>query len=217
MPKLNLNLNVAGQGVAEGYEAWPEDKLPDTGSYTGKLKVCQITKTGPNAAKYPNAPMLRVGVELTNAGPATGFVAFRNLLLVDDSVPYVNQFLRSITDGSDAALAKIQKAFENNTVLDEREVNVLKIGTVKVNSPEGELPIKVSIKRGSYTPKGSTVPVANAQIASFLLREDAESGSAGGSSAAEEVAAEEADVDLDTPEETADETIFDDETEEASV
>lgn len=216
MPKMNLGLNVSSGGVAEGYEAWPEDKLPDTGSYTGKLKVLQLTKTGPDAKKYPNTNMLRVGVELTNAGPATGFVAFRNILLVEDSVPYVNQFLRSITDGSDAALAKIQKAFETSLVVDEREVNVLKIGTLKINSPEGDRPIKVSIKRGSYTPKGSTTSVANAQISSFLLNEDAQSSSGGGSSAAEEAPVEEeADVDLDAGEETADESIFEDE--EASV
>jgi len=213
---MNLGLSVAGGEVAEGFEAWPEDKLPQTGSYKGKLKVLQLAKTGANSAKYPNCPMLRVGVELTDAGVATGFTAFRQLLLHDDFVRYVNQFLRALTDGSDAELAKIQKAFENNLVVDEREINVLKIGTYKVNSPEGQLPMLVSIKRGSYTPKGSTTPVANAQIQSFLLSEGASTG--GSTKADEEPAAEEEDVDLteDAEESTEDGSIFEDAEEDVS-
>jgi hypothetical protein len=208
MPKFNLGLNVSEGGVAEGYAAWPEDKLPQTGSYDGKLKVLQLAKTGPNA-KNPNCNMLKVGVELVDAGEATGYVAFRNIVLIENTVPFVNQFLRALTDGSDAELAKIQRAFENNLVVDEREVNVLKIGTYKINSPEGELPIKVSIKRGSYTPQGSTTPVANAQISSFLLSEGAPAR--GGSAVADEPVAEEADVDVTEDEPVDADDIFEDE------
>jgi hypothetical protein len=39
MPKLNLGITTSGVGAAEGYESWPEDKLPKTGTYDGKLKI----------------------------------------------------------------------------------------------------------------------------------------------------------------------------------
>lgn len=215
MPKLNLGIKTSDVGAAEGYEAWPEDKLPETGSYSGKLKVCQLGKTSATA-KNPNKLMLKVGVELVDAGPATGFVAFRNLVLIDSVAPYVNQFLRALTNGSDAEFDKIRKAFDSGPVVDERQINILKIGQWKINSPEGELPIKVSIKRGSYTPTGSTTPVATANINSFLLNANPSASGGGVVEDDDEPVAEEADDDVDLTEE-ADESVFDTEDESETV
>src|SRR4051812_48434357 len=99
MPKLNLNIDGVDQDAAEGYASW-SGPLPETGSYPGKLKIVQIKKTG-QKAKNPGAPMLIVGVELLDAEPkeAIGYVAFRNLVLLDQTIPFVNQFLRALTDG----------------------------------------------------------------------------------------------------------------------
>lgn len=215
MPKMNLGLNGADQGAAQGYEAWPEDKLPPTGSYNGVLKVCQMTKTGPNA-KNPDAHMIKVGVEINDPGQDWhGYVAFRNLVIIDKTIPYVNQFLLALTDGSDAAFDKIKKAFwDNGPIVDERQVNVLKIGTYKVDSPEGKLPIKVSVKRGGYYQgqAPNQTWVANSNIDSFLVNEGG--GSGGGSSAPVVVAAEE-DEDDDGVVTDESGSIFDEDAEEA--
>ena len=204
MPKLNLGINTSAVGAAEGYEAWPEDKLPETGSYSGKLKIVQLDRTS-EKAKNPNKLMLKIGVELVDAGPATGYVAFRNLVLIDSVAPYVNQFLRALTNGSDAEFDKIRKAFDSGPVVDERQKNILKIGNWKINSPEGELPVKVSIKNRPYD--GRRV----AGIESFLLAANP-SSSGGGVADDDEPVAEEDDDDtgseVDLTSDT-DESVFD--------
>jgi hypothetical protein len=153
--------------------------------------------------------MLKVGVELINAGVATGFVAFRNLVLIDSVAPYVNQFLRALTDGSDAEFDKIRKAFDSGPVVDERQKNILKIGTWKINSPEGEIPVKVAVKQRSYIPDGQTNAVRTAGIEAFLLTPNP-AAAGGGVSDEEPVEEEDTDVDLTEDE---DGSIFDSEDE----
>src|ERR1700760_1719163 len=94
MPKFNLDLNLEEAGVAEGYEAWG-GPLPPTGSYNGKLKIVQLGKAS-EKAKNPGAHMLKVGVELVNTPDKKydGFVAFRNIVLIESTRPFVHQFLR---------------------------------------------------------------------------------------------------------------------------
>lgn len=205
MPKFNLSLNM-DQGVAEGYESY-SGPLPKSGSYPGILKIVQMGKAS-ERAKNPGAPMLKIGVELTDAEPseAIGFVAFRNLVLVDSVVPYINQFLRALTDGSDAELAKIQKAFQNGIVLDDQQKNVLRIGPWKIGSPEGQIPVKVAVKQRSFsvTVDGKEELRQSCGIESFLLS-DRPSSSNGG---ADEPVAEEDDDD---------ESVFDLDDDEATV
>ena len=221
MPKFNLDINGVDVGAAEGYEAYG-GPLPKTGSYPGKLKICQIVYTS-QTAKNPNKPMLKIGVELTDCDPpeAVGFVAFRNIVLIDSVIPFANQFLLALTDGSDAEFEKIKKAFYvNGPVVDESKKNILRIGTWKINSPTGELPVKVSVKQRSYL-SNSVPPESKTScgIESFLLLDTANRSARGGVSDDEPIAEEEIvenqeeiePVDLDD-----DESLFDDEEESVS-
>lgn len=151
MPKLNIDIDLEGAGTAEGFEAY-SGPLPRTGSYHGKLKICQMAVTS-ERAKNPGAQMLKIGVELTDAEPkeAIGYVAFRNLVLIDSVATFINQFLRSLTDGSDQELAKMQKAFKREMVLADDKRNIIRIGSLKVNSPQGEIPVKVAVKQRTFT------------------------------------------------------------------
>jgi hypothetical protein len=201
MPRFDFGLSGADVGAAEGYEAYG-GPLPKTGSYTGKLKIVQISETS-QKAKNPGAPMLKVGVEINDADQGVaGFVAFRNLVIVDSVIPFVNQFLRALTDGSDAEFEKVKKAFwDDGPVVDDTKKNIHKIGNYKINSPEGQLPIKVSLKQRSYTPEGSTESRTVCEINSFLLSEGA--AGSGSSSSDDEPIAEEDDSD------TSDGSVFD--------
>lgn len=175
MAKFNLGANLASAGmqagVAEGYEAW-SGEFPPTGTYEGVLKILSTGVIGPEA-KNAGAAKLFAGVELrnTSGGKYDGFLASSNLNMIESSLPYINQFLLALTDGSDAQFTAIKKAFyETGPTVDERKKHILKIGRLNVNSPNGETPIKVSVKNQPYTRNGVTVQ--SAQIASFLVNED---------------------------------------------
>lgn len=207
MAKFNLGINISDAGVAEGREAW-SGELPPTGSYTGKLKVVSIGEIGPEAVNA-GKPKLSIGVELKAAkgSPSQkydGFIAWGNLNLIESAAPYINQFLMALTDGSEESLAKIQHAFENNIVTDERKKHVVKIGSLNVNSPEGELPIKVSLSNTPFHNKKTGVTTQQVRINSYLLSEDnaAFDGSGASGPAESEVEEETVSVDLE-PEEDA--------------
>jgi hypothetical protein len=175
MAKFNLGINISDAGVAEGREAWGGE-LPPTGSYMGVLKVMSIGEIGPEA-KNAGKPKISVGVELKSVkgSPSQkydGFVAWGNLNLIEESAPYINQFLMALTDGSEESLAKIQKAFENNIITDERKKHIVKIGTLNVNSPDGELPIKISISNTPFHNKKTGVTTQQVRITSYLLNEN---------------------------------------------
>ena len=210
MPKYNLDLNLEDAGVAEGFPQW-DGEIPPNGAYMGKLKICQLAYAS-ERAKNPGAPMLKIGVELygTPDKKYDGYVTFRNLVLIESTRAFVNQFLQALTDGSQAQLAKLQKGFKSMNV-DQDQKNVLAIANLKINSPQGELPIKVDLKQRTYTPEGGE-PIRSSQINRFLLSAN---GSAGGQQASDEPVAED-DADTDEPQEVdmsedADESIFDDE------
>jgi len=210
MPKYNLDLNLEDAGVAEGFPQW-DGEIPPNGAYMGKLKICQLAYAS-ERAKNPGAPMLKIGVELfgTPEKKYDGYVTFRNLVLIESTRTFVNQFLQALTDGSQAQLAKLQKGFKSMNV-DQDQKNVLAIANLKINSPQGELPIKVDLKQRTYTPEGGE-PIRSSQINRFLLSAN---GSAGGQSTPDEPVAED-DADTDEPQEVdmsedADESIFDEE------
>lgn len=154
MPKFSLDINGVGAGAAEGRAGW-SGELPPTGAYTGKLKVVSVGAIS-QAAKNPanrGKPKFNVGVELcdTPEGKYDGFMAWGSLNLIDSGIPYINQFLHALTDGSEKSITAVEKAFYNDgPIVDDRQQHVQKIGTLNVNSPNGELPIKVSIKKSSY-------------------------------------------------------------------
>jgi len=207
MAKFSAGMSLGKSGVAQGREAW-SGELPPTGSYSGILKVLSTGVIGPTAQNAGKGK-LSVGVELvdTPGGKYDGYVAWGNLNLIDSAAPFINQFLFSLTDGSDAQLRSIQQAFENNMETDNRNKHIVKIGRWYINSPEGALPIKVSISNKPFNNTVTGITTQQVRIESYLL-----GGGAGptlnGSHSADVVAEEEPaaliDEDLD-----ADESILD--------
>lgn len=171
--KLSLDINGIGAGAAEGRAGWGGE-LPPTGAYNGRVKIItvgQISQTAKNPANR-GKPKLNVGVELygTEGGKYDGFVAWSNLNLIDSGVPYINQFLHALTDGSEKAVLAIEKAFYNDgPVCDENRQHVLKIGAYTINSPKGDLPIRVSIKKSSYFNPETKQTTESSRIESFLM------------------------------------------------
>lgn len=207
MPKFSLDINGVDQGAAEGREAW-SGEVPPTGTYKGILKVVQIKKISDTASVEANRgkPKLNIGVELrdTPDGKYDGYVAWNNTNLVESSIPYVNQFLMALTDGSDSQFAAIKKAFypPNGFVTDDRQQHVVSIGKWKVNSPEGDIPILVSIKKRGYIPKGSNETVYVADVDSFLVGGGGAKGVGPKVTTPEEVPVEEAEIELVEEDET---------------
>lgn len=205
MPKFSLDINGVGQGAAEGRAGW-SGELPPTGAYTGKLKIVSVGAIS-QAAKNPanrGKPKFNIGVELhdTPEGKYDGFMAWGSLNLIDSGVPYINQFLHALTDGSDKSIKAIETAFYNDgPIVDNDQKHVLKIGALKVDSPNGELPIKVSIKKSSYFNPETKQTSESSRIEAFLMG----GGTAvkATASKAETVIEEEEDDDIDN--------IFDDE------
>lgn len=173
MPKFSLDINGVGAGAAEGRAGW-SGELPPTGAYNGTLKIVSVGAIS-QAAKNPNnrgKPKFNIGVELrdTPEGKYDGFMAWGSLNLIDSGIPYINQFLHALTDGSEKSMGAIEKAFyEAGPIVDDRQQHVLKIGTLKVDSPNGELPIKVSIKKSSYFNPETKQTTESSRIESFLL------------------------------------------------
>jgi hypothetical protein len=230
MPKFDLDINGVDQDAFDGYAIW-DGPLPTDGIYDGKLKVAKILvidADGKNHSKNQGKNRVNIGVELAgnvdSKKPFNGYVAFGGVNLVESGIGFVNQWLRALTDGSEEEFTEIKKAFyEGGIRVDEKKEHITAIGRWKVESPEGELPIKVALKQRSYTTTNGdqSVTKSTVDIATFLTRD-------GGSSAStvdEEPAAEpeDAEVDLDdiegddaTPV-VVDESVFDAEPTEAPV
>ncbi|AZS12616.1 hypothetical protein HWB99_gp080 [Mycobacterium phage DrLupo] len=198
MPKFDLDINGVDDGVAEGYEVW-SGPLPTPGVYDGKLKVAQIVVIDPDGTKHSkNAGKNRVkiGVELAgNTGEKAqfnGFTAWGGVNLVDSGKPFINQWLLALTDGSDEEFLAIKKAFyEGGIRVDEKKEHITAIGRWSVESPNGELPIKLSLKHRQFTKTlddGTKSTRTQVDIAAFLRRDGG--SSAGGAVSEDEPAAE---------------------------
>src|ERR1700751_4551415 len=157
MPKFNLNINGVGEGAAEGFKDW-DGPLPPKGSYPAILKVVKVKQI-----KGKTDHRLMIMVTLNTGDEYDGCPVFGGVNLTDQGIPYVNQFLHSLTDGSNSECEKIEKAFYAGFQVDEKKENVTKIGTKKINSPDGQLPVMITL--GHNTWEGKT----SAKINSFLL------------------------------------------------
>ncbi|QSL67822.1 hypothetical protein [Nocardia phage P3.1] len=147
MPKINFGVDGVGKEL-EGYSGKP----PKPGIYTGKLKRLEYTKT--KNGQNPGTPMLKAMVVIDGPKSAKEFhgaAVWRNLVIMDSTVGFVNQFLNSLTDGSDTQIKKIQNAFwkENATVVND-EGHITKIGGFKIGSPEGERDVVIQVKNRKY-------------------------------------------------------------------
>lgn len=207
MPKFNLSINGVGDEIAEGFEDW-KGPLPPKGSYPAILKLVKVKQI-----KGKTDNRLQIMVTLNTGDEYDKCPVFGGVNLTDQGIPYINQFLAALSDGSDADIEKIEKAFYAGFVVDEKKENVLKIGVKKINSPEGTLPIMISLGHNVY--EGQTRPKIN----SYLLPG---AGLGAGPDAAEEDEVVEEDTE-DEPvveveaDETDDGDIFDEEDAEESA
>lgn len=173
MAKFDIGINGMNTDVAQGREAWGGE-LPPTGSYEGVLKILSTGVIG-SEAKNAGAGKLSVGVELRNTpgGKYDGYLAWGNLNLIESSLPYINQFLLALTDGSDAQFSAIKQAFYvTKPTTDERKKHIEKIGKWNVNSPEGALPIKVSLSNKPFNNRVTNVTSNQVRIESYLISEN---------------------------------------------
>lgn len=172
MAKFNLGINGTEQGAAEAREAW-SGEFPPTGTYDGVVKIMALDKIGPEA-KNAGKDKVKIGVELRSKTPEQdkkydGYIAWGNLSLIESAIPYINQFLLALTDGSDAAFDKVKKAFyDAGPTVDERKKHILKIGAYTIDSPEGELPIKVSLVNKPYYNEKTKQTIDSVSISSYL-------------------------------------------------
>lgn len=214
MPKFNLNINGVDVEAAEGYDQW-KGPLPPKGSYPAKLKLVQVKQI-----KDKKDNRLSIMATVNTEGDAElgkyhGCPVWGGVNLTEQGIPYINQFLQSIsTDESD--YQKVKKAFYAGFVTDEKKVNVTKIGAKKINSPDGELDILISLGHNIYG--GNTT----AKIASFLAPDSLSNSDDEDEEPAEEDVDEE-DVDEAEEDDEGDdgdvetEDVFDEETAEANA
>lgn len=205
MPKINLDINLTDADIAEAREDW-KGPLPPKGSYPAKLKVVQFKEivNGANKGSY----RLAMVAVLNTKDKYDGCPVFGGVNLTEQGAQYVNQFLFALTDGTQAEFKKLQKAFMAGPITDEKKEHVKKIGTLKVNSPEGEVGVLISVKQKTW--QGDT----SMNIVSFLPRNGSVSGG-GSSDEEEEVVEEDEDSDDESDDEVddeaGDESLFEDE------
>lgn len=219
MPKFDIGINGMDVGVAEGREAWAGE-LPPTGNYDGVLQVLSLDVITSAEAKHQGAHKLRVGVKLVNTpeGKYDGYLAWGNISLIDESRPYLNQFLLALTDGSDEQFVAIKKAmYETKPNVDERKKHITSIGRWNVNSPKGELPIKVSIKNTPFFNERTKQTTDQVRIDSYLLGEGASVPTSSGPATIVEDEEEPTQVVLDEDEIDTDESILDADEEEVNA
>jgi hypothetical protein len=151
MPKINFG--IADGADVEASQGFPQyrGKLPENGVYEGVLKVMKVLKI----AKGDNAGKSRLQIVVTLKDPNypeyDGCPVFDNKNVTDQGVPFLNQMLESITDGSDAAMKAVKNAFwKTGPIVDNEKEHILKIGKINVNSPQGAIQVLVATKQNTY-------------------------------------------------------------------
>lgn len=168
MGRVKFGVDGVGEETAGFYDGPP----PVPGTYTGKVKRMELSKTGPTSNK-PGSPLIKMVVEIT--GPKDnkfiGAGIWHNLNPTKESAGFVNNFLNALAGPSEAAQLKMQKDFWNEgPLLDKSGVHFLKIGQTKIDSPEGEREVAFVVKKKTY--KGET----GAAISRFLIKKGESGG-----------------------------------------
>lgn len=203
MPKMNFGFDGASAEISEGFKPW-DGPLPPNGSYTGTLKMAKIVPMKKNPKAKRIAILVLIDKDASGSTEYQGYPAFGGVNLTEQGIPFVNQWLRGLVK-TDEEFEKIHKIFfGSGPMVDEKKVNILKIGTVKIGSPEGELKVKVSLKQEPYN------GTMNSKVQAFLVPDG---GSSGGSADAEDVIEDDGDAEAEEAEEDsgeaeADESIF---------
>ena len=193
MPKINFGIaDAADQEAASGYAVY-KGELPPNGAYEVVLKVVKVSKIGSGEDKGKNRLQLVTIMDDPDHPDYDGCPVFGGLNLTDQGVPYVNQFLESLTDGSDKAKADIKRAFwKTGPIVDDAKEHIKKIGKTNVNSPSGAIRLLVGTKLRTY--QGNTT----ANIQQYMT---AEQGGGPDSSEPEIVEEDTVEVDEDYEEE----------------
>ncbi len=115
------------------------------------MKRCEVV------INKSNDPMIKYLIELKAKAKSAnskydGYGVWGNLNITDQGKGYVNAFLDAISDGTTAGMRKMRKAFwEGGLVVDGDGIgHVIRIGTLKVNSPKAELAVSFSGKKDSF-------------------------------------------------------------------
>ena len=155
MAKINFGVaNAEDVAASQGFDVY-KGELPPNGAYEGDLKVVKVGKIGSGENKGKHNLKITVVIDDPEYPEYKGCPAFANLNLTDQGVPYVNQFLESLTDGSDKAKADIKRAFwKTGPIVDDAKEHILRIGKTQVNSPKGAIRVLIGTKLNTY--QGST-------------------------------------------------------------
>lgn len=204
MPKFSLDINGIGKGAAEERKSWAGG-LPPTGSYDGVLEILSLGTISQKAKKPENRgkPVLKIGVKLVNTpgGEYDGYIAWSRQNLLEGSEPYVNQFLHSLTNGTQTEKDEIERAFYGDgLIVSENRQHIVRIGDWKIESPKGKLPIKVAVRKRNNFNEETKQTTEISEIESFLMGGNA-SARRGGSAPETIVEEETSSIDLDDEDE----------------
>ena len=169
MVKAKWDINGKGVAASEGggFATYNGPDLPK-GSWPAKLKRVVVTKIKSKGANQ-GKPRLQVLFEIqTNQlddeakHKYHGAPVWDGLNIIAGSEGFVNAFLHSLTDGSKAAKNAIESAFwdadkgpdlkrikvDKGPREGQVDTHIIKIGRVKVNSPNGEFMVQITTKPG---------------------------------------------------------------------
>ena len=173
MPKINFGIaDAADVAASQGFDVY-QGELPPNGAYRAQVKVVKVGKIGSGENKGKSRLQITAIIDDPDYEEFKGCPAFGNLNLTDQGVPYVNQFLESLTDGTDKAKAAIKTGFwKTGPIVDDAKEHIVRIGKTQVNSPKGELFVIVGTKQNTY--QGTTT----VRIQQWMLDENGAGGKA---------------------------------------
>lgn len=168
MVKAKWDINGKGAAPAEGgFTTYDGPDLPK-GSWPAKLKRVVVTKIKSKGANQ-GKPRLQILFEVQtkqledkSKHKYHGAPVWDGLNIIEGSEGFVNAFLHALTDGSKAQKNAIESAFwdsdkgpdikrvkvEKGPREGQIDTHIIKIGRVKVNSPNGEFWVQITTKAG---------------------------------------------------------------------
>ena len=151
MPKINFGVaDAADVAAADGYPVY-KGELPPNGAYEAVVKVVKVGKIGSGVDKGKNRLQIVAILDDPDHPEFNGCPAFDNKNLTDQGVPYVNQFLESLSDGTEKGKAAIRNAFwKTGPIVDDAKEHIKKIGRTNVNSPSGAIRVIVGTKLNTW-------------------------------------------------------------------
>ena len=170
MPKFKggfgINADEAIENEFDGSTLGYQGPTPPAGPFRGILKRLEMKRTSETAQKYPNNPMLNILVEIKEPEGSpkakyNGYGIWNNQLITEQSQPYVNAFLNSLAGGDEKKARAIKTWFWKEQINTERSDggHILAIGKFKINSPDAEIPVIVSTKRGDDNQGGERLEI----------------------------------------------------------